>query len=248
MDANLAAHILFQRYFNKVFHRFISPSLGSFARYPILSDTDVTLKKIMVTDAIPHLEKIREEYKSISLALNERYKSVHLKYPLEFAIETLSSYFLYLLVRLTKPSNIVETGVANGHSSYFLLNALLENECGTLHSFDVKNNVGTLISEKEKKMWDLNILPRGHRKSFFQDRMKKLGGVDLFIHDSNHFYYWQVFEYRTAWEMLKKGGFLLSDDTDASYAFLDFSKEISTNPIFISDSRKMFGVLVKGSK
>ena len=86
------------------------------------------------------------------------------------------------------------------------------------------------------------------KKSFFQDRMKKLGAVDLFIHDSNHFYYWQVFEYRTAWEVLKKGGFLLSDDTDASYAFLDFSKEISANPIFISDKRKMFGVLVKGSK
>lgn len=248
MDANFAAHILFQRFFNKVFHRFISPSLYSLAQYPIVSDAEAALKKIMVTDEISYIERIREEYKSISLALDMRYKSVDLKYPHKFAIETLSSYFLYLLVRIIKPSNIVETGVANGHSSYFLLNALLKNEFGTLHSFEVNNNVGTLISENEKKMWDLNILPRTQKKSFFRERMNKLGEIDLFIHDSNHFYYWQVFEYKTAWKVLKKGGLLLSDDTDASYAFLDFSKEISSSPIFISDSRKMFGVLVKGSK
>lgn len=248
MDANLAAHLLFQKYFNKVFHRFITPSLDSFAQYSIFSEADAALEKIMVNHNVPYLEEIRDEYRSFSLALNERYKSVDLKYPLEFAIEISSSYFLYSLVRIMKPSNIVETGVANGHSSYFLLNALLKNASGTLHSFDVKNKVGMLISQNEKKIWDLNILPRGQSKSFFQDRMKKLGDVDLFIHDSNHFYYWQIFEYRIAWEVLKKGGLLLSDDTDASYAFLDFSKEISKTPIFISDRRKMFGVIVKGSQ
>ena len=41
---------------------------------------------------------------------------------------------------------------------------------------------------------------------------------------------------------------LISDDVNASYAFLDFSEEISVKPTFISDSRKMFGILVKGSK
>ena len=245
MDANLAAHIVFQRYFSKVSHRFINPPLGSFSRHLVLSDADVALKKIIVAYDIPQFEKIRDEFNALSLTLNERYKNTNLEYPLEFATEASSSYFLYSLVRILRPLNIVETGVANGHSSYFLLNAILNNECGTLHSFDVKNNVGTLIAESEKKMWDLNILPRRRRKRFLEDTMKKLGNMDIFIHDSNHFYYWQIFEYRTAWKVLQNGGLLLSDDADASYAFLDFSREIQTSPTFISDRRKMFGIIKK---
>ena len=245
MELNLVAHLVFQRYFNKTFYRFINPSLVSFSRYPVLADSDIALIKMMVTDNTSQLEKIKEEFDSLSLSLSGRYKNIDLEYPPEFAIEVNSSYFLYALVRLLKPINIVETGVANGHSSFFLLNAILKNKCGILHSFDVKNDVGTLITESEKSVWDLNILPRGREKSFFLDKMKKLGDINIFIHDSNHFYYWQILEYRTAWEVLKNDGFLLSDDVDASYAFLDFSKETSSTPIFISDSRKMFGIIKK---
>ena len=56
-----------------------------------------------------------------------------------------------------------------------------------------------------------------------------------------------MFEYRTALDFRKSGGLLLSDDVDSSYAFLDFCKKTLNKPIFISDNRKVFGVLVKNS-
>ena len=245
MDVNLAAHIIFQKYFNKASHRIIAPNLGSFSNYSITQDPNVAIMKLIGTNVIVSYPNLKEEFNLLTNILNERYGRTSLDYPLNFATEISTSYFLYSIVRILKPENIIETGVANGHSSYFILNALLKNQSGTLHSFDVNNNVGKLLAEGEKKEWDLNILPSRGRKKAFRDSIKKYEEVDIFIHDSNHFYYWQMFEYRTAWEFLKSGGLLLSDDVDSSYAFLDYCKEISTKPTFLNDSRKIFGALVK---
>lgn len=245
MDAQLTSHIIFEKCFNKAFHRIIAPKLGSFSSFPITQDPNIAVMKVTETNVITSLLNLKEEFNLLTNILNERYRKSRLDYPLNFATEISTSYFLYLTVRILKPANIIETGVANGHSSYFILNALLKNQSGTLHSFDVNNNVGKLIAEGEKERWDLNILPPRGRKKAFRDTMKKYEEVDIFIHDSNHFYYWQMFEYRTAWKVLKTGGLLLSDDVDLSYAFLDFCKKTLEKPIFISDSRKFFGVLVK---
>ena len=248
MDANLAAHLIFQKYFNKAFHRIIAPRLDSFSPYSITQDPNVAVMRVTGTNVIMSSLNLKQEFELLTQILDERYKETNLEYPLNFATETSTSYFLYSTVRILKPANIVETGVANGHSSYFILKALSKNQSGTLHSFDVNDNVGKLIAEDEKKRWDLNILPRRRRKRVFRDTFKKYGDVDIFIHDSNHFYYWQMFEYKTVWEYLKSGGLLLSDDVDSSFAFLDFSKKTLNKPIFISDSRKIFGVLVKNSQ
>lgn len=245
MDANLAVHLIFQKYFNKVFHRTIAPKLDSFSDYFVTSDPNEVIMKITGANVLISSPYLREEFNLLTQVLNERYSNVSLEYPPDFATENSTSFFLYSIVRIVKPMNIVETGVANGHSSFFILNALLKNQSGTLHSFDVSKNVGKLIAEDEKKRWDLNILPLERKKSVFRDTMKKFVKIDMFVHDSNHFYYWQMLEYRTAWQVLKDGGLLLSDDVDSSYAYLDYCKEISIKPIFISDSRKMFGAAVK---
>lgn len=245
MDSNLNAHIIFQKYFNRTFHRFINPALNSFSEYPVKSDPNNVIEEVAGGNFLISSPNLKEEFNLLSNILSERYRKTSLDYPLNFATEISTSYFLYSTVRFLKPANIIETGVANGHSSYFILNALLKNQSGTLHSFDVNNDVGKLIAEDEKKRWDLNILPPRGRKKAFRDIIKRYSEVDIFIHDSNHFYYWQMFEYKTVWEYLKSGGLLLSDDVDSSYAFLDFCKKTLNKPIFLSDSRKIFGVLVK---
>ena len=43
----------------------------------------------------------------------------------------------YIVTRVLKPKFIVETGVGIGISSMFFLEALKENECGTLYSIDL---------------------------------------------------------------------------------------------------------------
>ena len=224
-----------------------APQLDSFSSYFITQDPNVAVMKVTGTGVITSSSNLKQEFDLLIQILNERYKRTNLEYPATFATEISTSYFLYSTVRILKPANIAETGVANGHSSYFILKALSKNQSGNLHSFDVNNNVGKLIAEDEKKRWDLNILPRRRRKKVFRYTMKKYRDVDIFIHDSNHFYYWQMFEHKTAWEFLKSGGLLLSDDVDSSYAFLDYCEKISTKPSFLIDSRKIFGVLVKNS-
>ena len=245
MDSNLGAHIIFQKYFNRIFHRFVTPTLNSFSEYPVKSDPNQVIVELAGDNFLISSPNLKEEFNLLTQKLNDRYRSTNLDYPLNFATEIKTSYFLHSIVRVLKPASIIETGVANGHSSYFILNALLKNQSGTLYSFDVNNNVGKLINEGEKKNWNLTILPPRGRKKAFQDTIKRNGEVDIFIHDSNHFYYWQMFEYRTVWKSLKTGGLLLSDDVDLSYAFLDFCKRTLNKPIFISDSRKFFGILVK---
>jgi len=50
----------------------------------------------------------------------ERYKKVIVSYPVEYGIEYNTSFLIYSLVRLLKPIKVAETGVANGHSTFFL--------------------------------------------------------------------------------------------------------------------------------
>ena len=72
--------------------------------------------------------------------------------------------------------------------------------------------------------------------------MSKIEKVNLWIHDSNHGYQWQPFEYELAAYHLDSDGILVSDDIDASTAWgvaanSDFNKSFG-----IFDIRKFFGV------
>ena len=245
MDKNLSFHLITQKYFFKLFHTLISPTMESFSRYKIFLNDEEVIKEIKFQNEDNTISKFNTEFDNLSSLLNERYKQVKLNYPIYFKAEVLSSHFLYSLIRLSRPGKVVETGVANGHSSYFLLNGLLKNGSGELYSFDVKDDVGTLLSEREKREWHLSVLPNRNKKDHFRAKLKEIGNVDIFIHDSNHFYYWQTFEYASVWGYIKSGGFLLSDDVDSSYAFLDFCKEIKGTPFFLFDGRKMFGIIRK---
>ena len=75
-----------------------------------------------IDDGIPDYIKI--EYNGLSMFLKGEYNTKKLKYSEGHRIENESSFLLYSFVRLYKPIKIVETGVANGHSTFFLLSAL----------------------------------------------------------------------------------------------------------------------------
>ena len=50
--------------------------------------------------------------------------------------------------------------------------------------------------------------------------------MDIFIHDSDHTYLNMMVEFRAAWELLRPGGYLVSDDSSTNDSILDFSEEI----------------------
>ncbi len=191
------------------------------------------------------LAHIREEYEALQLQLKSRYTRLtsSLTYPVGFATEEDTSFLLYALARILRPTPVLESGVANGHSSFFLTNALLSNVHGTLYSVEVTDDVGALLSENEKVRWHLEVLEKRSLEDSFARFVDKVSPIDIFLHDSDHSYGWQAFEYNRVSASLTSHGILISDDVDASFAFLDFCKKQGVRPILLVGKRRVYGIV-----
>ncbi len=183
------------------------------------------------------------EYTDVSTDLRGRYATQKLPYPENYGIEALTGQTLYALVRISRPDVILETGVANGHSTAILLAAVIKNGRGVVHSTDIDPNAGALLTPVERARWVYHRLPLANLRRAFQQLVTALPPMGLFVHDSGHSYRWQAFEYATAWPHLMGGAWLVSDDADASYAFIDHCRQHGLNPIFLFDQRKIVGLV-----
>lgn len=159
---------------------------------------------------------------------SEKYPSKKKPYPVNYSINSDSRRFLYHLCRIIKPKNIIETGIAYGTSSAYILKALHDNGKGTLHSIDSvfrpwqsEKMIGSVIPENLKNKWNL-VLGKSNEK------LEKLFGdvsdVEIFIHDSLHTYKNMMFEFETALQKIKNNGMIISDDVLENDAFYDFTK------------------------
>lgn len=149
---------------------------------------------------------------------------------------------LYALVRATQPAMVVETGVAAGISSTFILKALHDNGRGELYSIDLPKydpsqvnlptataeKPGWIIPERFRSRWHFMA---GKSEEQLQPLLRKLGQIDLFFHDSLHTYDHMTFEYTTVWPYLKEGGLLLSDNINWNKAFPDFTLKVNRRPV-----------------
>ncbi|MDG6933754.1 MAG: class I SAM-dependent methyltransferase [Nitrososphaerota archaeon] len=151
-----------------------------------------------------------------------------------------SRFVLFSLVRILKPNHVLETGVDNGVSSYFILRALESNRSGRLSSTDVSPDCGSLLGGIDRGIWDLHLLKGPSKRRDFTSYLRDQQ-FDVFIHDSNHSYTWQLFEYESVLKHMNSDSLILSDDVDSSYAFIDFSKSHSLRPSFLFDKTKFFG-------
>lgn len=150
--------------------------------------------------------------------------------------------FMYALVRSTKPESVVETGVASGMSSSYILAALESNSKGHLYSIDLPsvaapgtredatkqhvlspNETGWLIPDRLRGRWTL-LLRRS--SEVLPALLPKIERVDVFLHDSAHSYENMMFEYQTVWPFLRDGGVLVSDNIGYNRAFVDFSSMV----------------------
>lgn len=139
---------------------------------------------------------------------------------------------VYTCVRILKPAIMVETGVASGSSTCYILHAMEKNQKGFLYSIDLPNvgewaivtkekNTGWLVPLELKSRWKLIL---GESQVKLPLLLKDLGSIDAFLHDSEHTYETMTFEYENAFLYLREGGLLLSDDTNWNKAFQDFVK------------------------
>lgn len=151
---------------------------------------------------------------------------------------------LYSLICSSKPKTIVETGVANGISTNAIMKSLeLSNNIGVLHSFDVL--LETSNAYKGSGNWQFHLLSKRNTHEHLKRAVGKLPKVDIWLHDSNHGYRWQKFEFLLAWGALGKGGVLISDDVDASPAWAELAKTVFRKSYIVFDSRKFIGIAIK---
>ena len=136
---------------------------------------------------------------------------------------------LYLLINLFKPNVVLETGVASGASSAYILRALHDNDRGKLFSIDLPpsnlpegKSTGWVVPKQSRTRWQLHI---GDSKDLLKPLLEKIGEIDCFVHDSLHTYEHMMWEFRTTWKYIRPNGLFLSHDVGANEAFFDFMKE-----------------------
>jgi hypothetical protein len=183
-----------------------------------------------------------------------------------FNADTTLARCCYLLCRLVSPEVVLETGVAYGTTSAFLLRALQLNGRGALHSVDFvdttqpglrhsgrsqasewgwRGAVGSLVPEELRAAWDLSF---GASRRLLPGLLKRLRRVDLFIHDSAHTYWNMRREFEAVWPYLPPGGMLISDDVQDNVAFAELRERNPALWLTVQETDKpsvAFGIVVK---
>jgi hypothetical protein len=168
---------------------------------------------------------------------------------------------IWCLTRHLQPAKIVETGVAHGVTSRFILEALQKNGRGHLWSIDVpplerflKQQVGVAVGGRYPERW---TYIKGSSRQRLPSLLSQLGQIDLFIHDSLHSERNVRFELDHAWAALRPGGVAVVDDVDANWGFKSFTETFSGHQSLIGDAeplrpdprrfnhKGLFGIIVK---
>jgi hypothetical protein len=169
---------------------------------------------------------------------------------------------IWTVIRHLRPDVVIETGVAHGMTSRFILEALERNGSGNLWSIDLppvnpvtRQEVGVAVDRVAlRNRWHY-IAGTSRRRLpavLSQHRM-----VDLFIHDSLHSARNVAFEMDLAWKHLRPGGVMVVDDIDINPSFQAFAERhpehvslVCTAEPISPDTRRfnqkgLFGIIVK---
>ena len=151
---------------------------------------------------------------------------------------------IWCVTRHLRPTRVVETGVARGVTTRFILEALERNGAGRLWSIDqpppldpeLNREVGAALEEHCCNRWSYI---RGSSRRRLPGLLASLGQIDLFLHDSIHTEYNTSFELDQAWSVLRPGGVVVVDDIDLNWGFHSFIQGCSNDPFFIGRSNSL---------
>jgi len=196
-----------------------------------------------IEDTIEKIKPLKNHIDSFYQELQDKeFPSKDKPYPTDYSVPINSGLLLYIICRTKKPEKVFETGVAYGHSSCFILEALYENNKGKLFSIDsifrpweTKEKIGSMIPKKLRVNWEINF---GESKNNLKKSLDKEKSIDIFLHDSLHTYDNMMFEFETSWKYIKKNGFLLSDDISGNNAFYDFCKKYNLKPLILKQDNE----------
>jgi hypothetical protein len=150
---------------------------------------------------------------------------------------------VWFLTRRVKPKKVVETGVAHGVTSRFILEALKRNGEGHLWSIDLPpvervwhKEIGIAVSDRFKDQWSYI---RGSSRRRLPGLLSDLGEIDLFIHDSLHSERNVRFELDRVWPALKPGGAIVVDDVDSNWGFQSFAQSFSGHQTLVCEAEPL---------
>ena len=164
----------------------------------------------------------------------------------QYDIGELALFCIYQILSHTNTRFVLETGVAAGKSTAFILHNLLNVEvegiASKLVSTDITVNCGELVPENLKRFWTFEKLS-GNIKRQFIDVVKKHGEIELFIHDSNHTAKWEMFELLAVLKYCKNLRFIIVDDVQANVIRKLIDLEWKTH--LLKDGEKMSLLAIK---
>jgi hypothetical protein len=163
-----------------------------------------------------------------------------------------------------RPGVVIETGVARGLTTRFILEAIERTGSGHLWSIDLPpprarelhDQLGVAVPQSLRGHWSY---VRGSSRRRLPRVLDELHGIDLFIHDSRHSARNLLFELNSAWRELRPRGVLIADDIDLNCGFHVFKAEHGDAESLIClaeplepdlgrhRDRGIFGIVLKGS-
>ena len=147
---------------------------------------------------------------------------------------------LWVLVTHTRPEVVIETGVARGVSSAYVLDAMAQNNMGHLWSIDLpplgdgwEAHIGSAVPEGLCGRW---TYCRGASRRLLP-RILATRTPDIFVHDGLHTTRNMAFEFSAAWDAFPRRG-LVSDDIDDSKAWRDFSAKATESWVIAEPGKR----------
>lgn len=159
----------------------------------------------------------------------------------------------WCVIRHGGAERVVETGVARGVYSRMLLEALTPDGAGRLWSVDLpllsKDWADVLASAVPDRLRPRWSYLRGPSRRALPRLLSEIGPIDLFVQDSRSTVATASFEFDTAWNALRSGGFLIANSVDRSVAFARFVERM--RPSFaltapFDEKPGLFGIARKG--
>jgi predicted O-methyltransferase YrrM len=160
----------------------------------------------------------------------------------------------WCVTRHVRPERVVETGVARGVTSRFVLEGLERNGLGHLWSIDLPDlegeaarRIGSAVPESLHRRW---TYLRGASRRLLPKVCSGTDPLNLFIHDSLHSERNMLFEMKTVWPRLARQGVLIADDIGMNAAFAEFVAELQGATSFVASkegSEGLFGIVVKAT-
>ena len=155
-------------------------------------------------------------------------------------------------VRHSRPERVIETGVARGVTSRFILEGLAMNRKGHLWSIDLpplsgrwEEETGVAVPEQLRSRW---TYMRGSSRRLLPSLCRARSPIDLCLFDSLHTESNVRFELEFGWENLKRGGIILVDDVDDNSAFMSVARSLENASSFLGGHERkhgLFGFLLK---